>query len=117
VHRTRLGGLWVMAVLGAIVLVLLMAAALGVLLVVVPGAGRIIQLKPAARGLHRDREQLAGRLDEIAGAAAPGDDQAPPAQPDAGNDVPEGHGRATAAPQSAADPAAEPRRARASDGH
>jgi uncharacterized integral membrane protein len=146
VHRTRLGGLWVVAVLGAIMLVLLlvfilqngqrvevhlfgahwtaplgvallMAAALGVLLVVVPGAGRIIQLKRAARGLHRDREQLAGRLDEIAGAAAPGDDQAPPAQPDAGNDVPEGHGRATAAPQSDADPAAEPRRARASDGH
>jgi hypothetical protein len=42
---------------------LLMAAALGVLLVVVPGGGRILQLKRAARGLHRDRLNLADQLD------------------------------------------------------
>ena len=91
-RRTRLGGLWVVAALGAVILVLLlvfilqngarvevhlfgahvnaplgvallMAAALGVLLVVVPGGGRILQLKRAARGLHRDRLDLADQLD------------------------------------------------------
>ena len=91
-RRSRLGGLWVVAVLGAVILVLLlvfivqngarvevhlfgahlnaplgvallMAAALGVLLVVVPGGGRILQLKRAARGLHRDRLNLADQLD------------------------------------------------------
>lgn len=89
--RTRLGGLWVVLTAGAVVLVLLlvfilqndqhvqihlygahwnaplgvallMAAALGVLLVVVPGAGRIIQLRRAARHLHQDRERL---LDQV----------------------------------------------------
>ena len=92
VRRTRLGGLWIVLSLGAAVLVLLlvfvlqndqrveihiygghwtaplgvallMAAALGVLLVVVPGGGRILQLKRAARRLHREREVLIGRLD------------------------------------------------------
>ncbi|WP_084317063.1 LapA family protein [Actinospica robiniae] len=81
VQRTRLGDLWVMLSFGAAILVLLlvfvlqngqrveihlygahwnapvgvallMAAAFGVLLVVVPGTGRIIQLKRAARRLH-----------------------------------------------------------------
>jgi uncharacterized integral membrane protein len=42
---------------------LLMAAALGVLLVVVPGVGRILQLKRTARELHRDRLDLADQLD------------------------------------------------------
>ena len=98
-RRTRMGGLWVVAALGAVILVLLLvfilqngqrvevhlfgahltaplgvalllAAALGLLLVVVPGAGRIIQLKRAARGLHRDRLDLAHQLDEA--TAAPG---------------------------------------------
>ncbi|HEX4790302.1 MAG TPA: LapA family protein [Actinospica sp.] len=97
--RTRLGGLWVVGVLGAVVLVLLLvfilmngqrvqihlygahvtiplgvgllfAAALGVLLVVIPGAGRIIQLKRAGRRLHKEREHLAGRLDEVTGATS-----------------------------------------------
>ena len=92
-RRTRLGGLWLMLSLGAVVLVLLLvfilmngqrieihvygghwnaplgvallfAAALGVLLVLVPGAGRIIQLKRAARKLHREREHLVTRLDQ-----------------------------------------------------
>ena len=100
VRRTRLGGLWAVAVLGAIVLVLLlvfilqngqrvqvhifgahwnaplgvallMAAALGVLLVVIPGGGRIIQLRRAARRTHREREILAGRLDAVTAAAEP----------------------------------------------
>jgi uncharacterized integral membrane protein len=101
-RRTRMGGLWVVAALGAVILVLLLvfilqngqrvevhlfgghwnaplgvalllAAALGLLLVVVPGAGRIIQLKRAARGLHRDRLDLAHQLDEATAAPADGD--------------------------------------------
>ena len=93
VQHTRLGGLWLMLSLGAVFLVLLlvfilmngqriqihiygghwnaplgvallMAAALGVLLVLVPGGGRILQLKRAARKLHRERESLAGQLDQ-----------------------------------------------------
>jgi uncharacterized integral membrane protein len=93
VVHTRLGGLWLMLSLGAAILVLLlvfilmntatieihiygahwnaplgvallMASALGVLLVLVPGGGRIIQLKRAARKLHLERESLATRLDE-----------------------------------------------------
>jgi uncharacterized integral membrane protein len=99
VKHTRLGGLWLMLALGAVVLVLLLvfilmngqrvqvhlygahltaplgvalllAAALGVLLVVVPGGGRILQLKRAARKLHREREHLAGRLGEVTDATA-----------------------------------------------
>lgn len=101
VRHTRLGGLWILLVLGAAVLVLLLvfilmntnrvqiniygahvtiplgvalllAAALGVLLVVVPGGGRIIQLKRAARRLHKEREHLAGRLDEVSEATDAG---------------------------------------------
>lgn len=105
--RSRLGGLWVVAVLGAVVLVmllvfilqngqrievhlygghwnaplgvaLLMAAALGVLLVVVPGGGRIIQLKRAARRLHHERVSLTAQLDQATAAPeAPG----PPPKP------------------------------------
>lgn len=100
VKRTRLGGLWVVLALGAAVLVLLLvfilqnsqrvqielfgadfhaplgvalllAAALGVLLVVVPGAGRIMQLRRAAKRMHREREDLAGRLDEVKEATSP----------------------------------------------
>lgn len=101
-RRTRLGGLWVVAAFGAVILILLlvfilqngqrveihlygahwnaplgvallMAAALGVLLVVVPGGGRIIQLKRAARRLHRDRLRLADRLDHAATPVEPND--------------------------------------------
>jgi len=101
VRRTRLGGLWLVFTLGAALLVLLlvfilmngqrvqihiygahwnapvgvallMAAALGVLLVVVPGGGRIIQLKRAGRRMLKDRERLVSRLDQAhADAAAP----------------------------------------------
>jgi uncharacterized integral membrane protein len=92
VRRTRMGGLWVAAVLSALVLLLLLifilengqrvsisyfgahghlplgvalllAAVLGVLVVVIPGTGRIIQLRMTARR-HR-------RLDTQAGTAAP----------------------------------------------
>jgi len=99
VHITRLGGLWLVFTLGAALLVLLlvfilmngqrvqihiygahwnapvgvallMAAALGVLLVVVPGGGRIIQLKRAARRMHKDRERLVSRLDQATADAA-----------------------------------------------
>jgi uncharacterized integral membrane protein len=99
-RRTRLGGLWTVAILGAVILVLLlvfilqngqrvevhlfgahwnaplgvallMAAALGLLLVVVPGAGRIFQLKRAARRLHRDRLDLADQLDRATATSAP----------------------------------------------
>ena len=101
VRRTRLGGLWLVFTLGAALLVLLlvfilmngqrvqihiygahwnapvgvallMAAALGVLLVVVPGGGRIIQLKRAGRRMIKERESLVSRLDQAnADAAAP----------------------------------------------
>ena len=92
VRRTRMGGLWVAAVLAAVVLLLLLifilenqhqvsigyfgahghlplgvalllAAVLGVLLVVIPGTGRIIQLRVTA---HRHR-----RIDARAAAAPP----------------------------------------------
>ena len=97
--RTRFSGLWLMLTLGAVILVLLLvfilmngqrvqvhlygahwnaplgvalllAAALGVLLVVVPGGGRIIQLKRAGRRLHREREALADQLDRSTADAA-----------------------------------------------
>jgi len=93
VRHTRLGGLWLLFTLGAVILVLLlvfilmngqriqihlygghwnaplgvallMAAALGILLVIVPGGGRIIQHKRAARRLHQERESLASQLDQ-----------------------------------------------------
>jgi lipopolysaccharide assembly protein A len=96
VKRSRLGGAWVGLVLGAVVLILLLifilenghkvdisffgahahlplgvallfAAALGVLMVVIPGTGRIIQLRRTARR-HRKSDTKA--------AAAP-----PPAAP------------------------------------
>jgi uncharacterized integral membrane protein len=117
VKRTRLGGMWIVLVLGAAVLVLLLvfilmnsnrvdinffgahvatplgvglllAAALGVLLVVIPGGGRIIQLKRAARRLHKEREHLAGRLDEVHGATDPAAEEpaVPAAGPSAGQD-------------------------------
>ena len=86
--RTRFGGAWVMLISGTVVLVLLlvfilqnsqrvevhiygghwnaplgvallMASALGVLLVVVPGTGRIIQLRRAALRAHRRAARLA----------------------------------------------------------
>lgn len=97
-RRTRLGGLWLVATFGAVILILLlvfilqngqrveihlygahwdaplgvallMAAALGVLLVVVPGGGRILQLKRAARRMHRDHLRLADQLDQAAAPA------------------------------------------------
>ncbi len=101
VKRTRVGGIWVASALFAVVLLLLLifilangqrvdisffgahghlplgvalllAAVLGVLLVVIPGTGRIIQLRLLARR-HR-------RLDATRGAAAA---QPPAAQPGA----------------------------------
>lgn len=97
VSPSRLGGLWIALVLGAIVLLLLLifilensqqvgiayfgahghlplgvalllAAIAGILLVVIPGAGRMLQLRTTARR-HARRAQAA------VGAAAP-----PPAQ-------------------------------------
>ena len=107
VRRSRLGGLWLMAVLGAIILVLLlvfilqngqrieihlygahwnaplgvallMAAALGVLLVVVPGGGRILQLKRTARRLHRRSLDL---TDQLRQASAPPQTDGPTTTP------------------------------------
>jgi uncharacterized integral membrane protein len=99
VRRTRLGGAWFSFAVGAVILILLLvfilenghkvdisffgasghlplgvalllAAALGILLVVIPGSGRIIQLRRTARR-HR-------KADTQAAAAAPA---APPAAP------------------------------------
>jgi uncharacterized integral membrane protein len=126
VKRTRLGGMWIMLVLGAAVLVLLLvfilmnshrveinffgghvttplgvglllAAALGVLLVVIPGGGRIIQLKRAARRLHKEREHLAGRLDAVNEATDPAGAQ--PAVPAAGAPAAQADGAPGDAPE------------------
>jgi uncharacterized integral membrane protein len=96
VERTRIGGVWIAAVLSAVVLLLLLifilengqsvaisyfgahghlplgvalllSAVLGVLLVVIPGTGRIIQLRITARR-HRRLDTKAA----TAAAAAPG---------------------------------------------
>jgi uncharacterized integral membrane protein len=136
VGRTRLGGLWLMLVLGAVILVLLLvfilmngqhvqvhlygahwdaplgvalllAAALGLLLVVVPGGGRIIQLRRAARHLHKEREVLANQLGQSAteagttadGSAAAADASAAP-----------NAGAASSAPGANADTTAPPAR-------
>jgi uncharacterized integral membrane protein len=94
--KTRLGSLWVILVSGAAVLVLLLvfilqnlqhvqvhifgahlnaplgvalllAAALGVLLVVVPGAGRIIQLRRSARRAHLRADALEQAMPDATG--------------------------------------------------
>lgn len=102
IRRTRLGGLWTAVVLFALVLLLLLifilengraveisyfgahghlalgvalllAAALGVLLVVIPGTGRILQLRTTARR-HRKTDtiaQTAGRRDSVGRADSP----------------------------------------------
>jgi uncharacterized integral membrane protein len=107
VHRSRMGGAWVGLALGAVVLVLLLvfilensnnvkisffgahghmplgvalllAAALGVLLVVIPGTGRIIQLRRTARR-HRktDTQAVAEAVADPSAAAPPADAGAP----------------------------------------
>ena len=94
-RHSKLGGIWVLLILGAVILALLLvfilmntqrvaihlygahidaplgvalllAAILGVLLVAVPGGGRILQLRRATKHLHQEREHLASRLDDIA---------------------------------------------------
>jgi uncharacterized integral membrane protein len=103
VRRSRMGGAWVGLALGAVVLVLLLvfilengrkvnisffgahghmplgvalllAAALGVLLVVIPGTGRLIQLRRTAR---RHRKSDAKVAADPASAAPPTADSAP----------------------------------------
>jgi uncharacterized integral membrane protein len=110
VRRTRTGGIWMASVLFAVVLVLLLifildngqrvkisyfgahsqlplgvallfAAVLGILLVVIPGSGRIIQLRIVARQ-HRRADMLppssaAPVSEDLAGPA-----ELPPAKPD-----------------------------------
>jgi uncharacterized integral membrane protein len=104
VHRSRMGGAWVGLALGAVVLVLLLvfilenshnvkisffgaqghmplgvalllAAALGVLLVVIPGTGRIIQLRRTARRHRKSDTQAVAQAvaDPPADAGAPAD--------------------------------------------
>lgn len=116
VKRTRVGGVWVASALFAVVLLLLLifilenghsvdisffgahghlplgvalllAAVLGVLLVVIPGTGRIIQLRILARR-HGRAEKRAGAAQRAAGpvqpqAGAPAQ-QIPPGQGPAG---------------------------------
>jgi uncharacterized integral membrane protein len=100
VRRSRLGGAWVGLALGAVVLILLLifilenghkvqisflgasghmplgvalllAAALGILLVVLPGTGRIIQLRRTARR-HRKSDAKAAAAPAPAAPAQPG---------------------------------------------
>lgn len=104
IKRTRTGGIWVAAALFALVLLLLLifilenghqvsisyfgahghlplgvalllAAVIGVLLVVLPGTGRIIQLRAAARRHRRLDTQTVGTA-----PAAPPNDPSPPGQ-------------------------------------
>jgi uncharacterized integral membrane protein len=101
VRRTRLGGAWFSFAVGAVILILLLvfilenghkvdisffgahghlplgvalllAAALGILLVVIPGSGRIIQLRRLARR-HRKADAKAAAASPAAPAAAPAD--------------------------------------------
>ena len=115
VKRTRVGGIWVASALFAVVLLLLLifilengqrvnigyfgahghlplgvalllAAVLGVLLVVIPGTGRIIQLRLVARR-HRRLDAKRGGTATQPPAAQPGAavQQAQPGQPASGN--------------------------------
>ena len=106
IKRTRTGGIWIAAALFALILLLLLifilengqrvsisyfgahghlplgvalllAAVIGVLLVVLPGTGRIIQLRIAARR-HRRLDAQAART---VPAASPGDPSPPGAPP------------------------------------
>ena len=109
VKRTRIGGVWVASALFAVVLLLLLifilengqrvdigyfgahghlplgvalllAAVLGVLLVVIPGTGRIIQLRFLARRHRRLDAQRGSAVPQAPAAqAAPAAQQAPPA--------------------------------------
>jgi uncharacterized integral membrane protein len=105
VRRTRLGGAWFGFAVGAVILILLLvfilenghkvdisffgahghlplgvalllAAALGILLVVIPGSGRIIQLRRTARR-HRKADVQAAAAAPAAPPAAPGAPAAP----------------------------------------
>jgi uncharacterized integral membrane protein len=107
IRRTRIGGLWLASALFALVLLLLLifilqngtkvqisylgmsghlplgvalllAAVLGILLVVVPGTGRIIQLRRAARHRHPVQPHPAGQFATGPAQASPA--QASPAQ-------------------------------------
>ena len=98
IARSRLGGLWVALISGTVVLILLlvfilmngqhvqinfygahwnlplgvallMAAAIGILLVVIPGVGRILQLRAATR---RARRRVAKQAADAAAAEASG---------------------------------------------
>src|ERR1039457_6551995 len=110
VKRTRIGGVWVASALFAVVLLLLLifilengqrvdigyfgahghlplgvalllAAVLGVLLVVIPGTGRIIQLRFLARRHRRlDAQRGSAGPQAPAARAAPAPQRAPPAQ-------------------------------------
>lgn len=100
-RRTRLGGAWVVLTTGAVILILLLifilmngqrvevrfygahlglplgvallfAAALGVLLVLIPGAGRIIQLRRTAKKLHAAAGRPAAGPPGGAPGSAPG---------------------------------------------
>jgi uncharacterized integral membrane protein len=112
VKRTRVGGVWVASALFAVVLLLLLifilengqrvdigyfgahghlplgvalllAAVLGVLLVVIPGTGRIIQLRLVARRHRRFDAQRGDAVAQPAAApAAAAAQQAQPGQPD-----------------------------------
>jgi uncharacterized integral membrane protein len=107
VNRTRIGGLWIGAVFFALILLLLLifilengqrvsisffgahghlplgvalllAAVLGVLLVVIPGTGRIIQLRVTARRHQRLDAQTAATVPAPPATNSPSPDQDQP---------------------------------------
>jgi lipopolysaccharide assembly protein A len=109
VRRTRVGGIWIASVLFALVLLLLLifilengqrasisyfgahghlplgvalllAAVLGILLVVIPGTGRIVQLRIVARR-HRGVDARASAMQEVTTEQSAPGDPGRPAQP------------------------------------
>jgi uncharacterized integral membrane protein len=109
VRRTRIGGIWMTSVMFAVVLVLLLifildngqrvkisyfgahghlplgvallfAAVLGILLVVIPGTGRIIQLRIVARR-HRRADMLPRSPAASGPSGLAGPAELPPAEP------------------------------------
>lgn len=137
-QRSRLGGLWLILASGAVILVLLlvfilqngqrvevhlygahwsaplgvallMAAAFGVLLVVVPGAGRILQLKRAALRLHSQRQRLAAQIDRRGRPDVPAvDADADAGEPETAVTAPEAREARREAAESATDSTAAP---------
>ncbi len=110
VRRSRVGGVWVASALFALMLLLLLifilengqradiaffgahghlplgvalllAAVLGVLLIVIPGTGRIVQLRMVARRHHGLDTRRAATTPDVAATPTASGEQSPPGRP------------------------------------